>query len=110
MPYFFCFTVPASTALDTLSLHDALPIYFQPGAYRGALWLDPPVLTHATNDRDEEIGRATSELQSPMYLVCRLLLEKKNRAEIRFSLSCIVFIPVSTMPDTTFNASFIWSL
>src|SRR5437762_6520373 len=26
----------------------------------------------------EEIGRATSELQSPMYLVCRLLLEKKK--------------------------------
>src|SRR5437879_11134783 len=24
-----------------------------------------------------EIGRAPSELQSPMYLVCRLLLEKK---------------------------------
>src|SRR5438876_4371277 len=26
----------------------------------------------------EEIGRATSELQSPVHLVCRLLLEKKN--------------------------------
>ena len=26
-----------------------------------------------------EIGRATSELQSPMYLVCRLLLEKKKQ-------------------------------
>src|SRR5436189_4057161 len=25
-----------------------------------------------------QIGRHTSELQSPMYLVCRLLLEKKN--------------------------------
>src|SRR5437762_7849783 len=28
--------------------------------------------------REVEIGRATSELQSPMYLVCRLLLEKKK--------------------------------
>src|SRR5437763_12068031 len=27
----------------------------------------------------------TSELQSPMYLVCRLLLEKKNRSEERIS-------------------------
>src|SRR5437762_9131720 len=27
-----------------------------------------------------EIGRAPSELQSPMYLVCRLLLEKKKRS------------------------------
>src|SRR5256885_11392292 len=26
-----------------------------------------------------EIGRATSELQSPCNLVCRLLLEKKNK-------------------------------
>src|SRR5437879_9925250 len=30
----------------------------------------------ATADRSEE---HTSELQSPMYLVCRLLLEKKNK-------------------------------
>src|SRR5437763_12835849 len=27
----------------------------------------------------QEIGRAQSELQSPMYLVCRLLLEKKKK-------------------------------
>src|SRR5437763_8934482 len=27
----------------------------------------------------QEIGRHTSELQSPMYLVCRLLLEKKKK-------------------------------
>src|SRR5208337_5508316 len=26
-----------------------------------------------------QIGRHTSELQSPMYLVCRLLLEKKKK-------------------------------
>src|SRR5690348_18003545 len=26
-----------------------------------------------------EIGRDTSELQSPVHLVCRLLLEKKNK-------------------------------
>src|SRR5437762_11230230 len=28
---------------------------------------------------NSEIGRAHSELQSPMYLVCRLLLEKKKK-------------------------------
>src|SRR5438876_7577350 len=28
--------------------------------------------------RSSEIGRAHSELQSPVHLVCRLLLEKKN--------------------------------
>src|SRR5437867_11975061 len=32
-----------------------------------------------TVERRDEIGRATSELQSPYDLVCRLLLEKKNQ-------------------------------
>src|SRR5437762_4597065 len=35
---------------------------------------------------DDEVDRSeehTSELQSPMYLVCRLLLEKKKQAEHR---------------------------
>src|SRR5437762_10587264 len=33
-------------------------------------------MLHGTTIRSEE---HTSELQSPMYLVCRLLLEKKNK-------------------------------
>src|SRR5437762_226776 len=46
---------------------------------RGAV-LVPDVLV--VRDTCEEMVRSeehTSELQSPMYLVCRLLLEKKNR-------------------------------
>src|SRR5437763_4608740 len=45
----------------------------------------PPVARHRLADhaRSEE---HTSELQSPMYLVCRLLLEKKKR---RTELCCI---------------------
>src|SRR5437879_8233480 len=35
--------------------------------------------THAADERSEE---HTSELQSPMYLVCRLLLEKKTKHTI----------------------------
>src|SRR5437764_5420457 len=31
------------------------------------------------DDSFAQIGRAHSELQSPMYLVCRLLLEKKKK-------------------------------
>src|SRR5437762_3185688 len=34
----------------------------------------------AGEDRDARSEEHTSELQSPMYLVCRLLLEKKNAA------------------------------
>src|SRR5437762_10545386 len=40
---------------------------------RGATMLNVPL---ATFNRSEE---HTSELQSPMYLVCRLLLEKKKK-------------------------------
>src|SRR5437763_4986223 len=40
----------------------------------------------ADPDRSEE---HTSELQSPMYLVCRLLLEKKNTGESKDSWSAL---------------------
>src|SRR5256885_4101492 len=36
-----------------------------------------------------EIGRATSELQSPCNLVCRLLLEKKKNTTLVFSFPVI---------------------
>src|SRR5687767_15775974 len=43
---------------------------------------------HDAVREDEKIGRATSELQSLAYLVCRLLLEKKKRlTEYNISLS-----------------------
>src|SRR5947209_10758245 len=79
--------VTAATQIYTLSLHDALPIFsdcvvlldhrvigqvstrrLRVVKYRGS--------THGANEyRSEE---HTSELQSRQYLVCRLLLEKKN--------------------------------
>src|SRR5436189_4015840 len=40
------------------------------------LILSEPVRIRKQHDRSEE---HTSELQSPMYLVCRLLLEKKKK-------------------------------
>src|SRR5437762_14084518 len=75
---FFCTDTP-STEIYTLSLHDALPIlnhrrlvFENPGSALEKL----PVLPAAGSTRSEE---HTSELQSPMYLVCRLLLEKKKK-------------------------------
>src|SRR5437763_10495161 len=64
----------------TLSLHDALPI-LMPGATGGKLL--PALEKYSGKKCGEGIGifrseEHTSELQSPMYLVCRLLLEKKN--------------------------------
>src|SRR5436190_9611759 len=85
----FFFTSRAATAIYTLSLHDALPIFLQgQGARRGAgeaRGVSPPRLRggdtpRASPARSEE---HTSELQSHSDLVCRLLLEKKKKT-LRF--------------------------
>src|SRR5437879_9110104 len=69
----------ATAEIYTLSLHDALPIL----AGRARL----PTMTGWTNSTEMwEASRSeehTSELQSPMYLVCRLLLEKKKSSASR---------------------------
>src|SRR5437762_6176136 len=78
---FFLFTSASTTEIDTLSLHDALPIL--PAMFRLASALfrirmqavEPSVALPASGRSEEH----TSELQSPMYLVCRLLLEKKKQ-------------------------------
>src|SRR5437764_8564243 len=83
LPFFFNST--ATTEIYTLSLHDALPIFCGDAHAprrdirgRNAKYAsDSALLTRSVrpSTRSEE---HTSELQSPMYLVCRLLLEKKN--------------------------------
>src|SRR5687767_15934008 len=91
------FNDPATTEIYTLSLHDALPICWgvcsrrlpldDARVFQGAVvprqWFghsrDGRRAGYAAHGRpQEEIGRAQSELQSLAYLVCRLLLEKKN--------------------------------
>src|SRR5205823_12949047 len=99
------FTAPSPSLLYALSLHDALPISRDRGSCRGGsvcgaeetagvggVWVvggipmartfKPPCCTGPDSlcagfrvPRSEE---HTSELQSLAYLVCRLLLEKKN--------------------------------
>src|SRR5690242_21301415 len=101
---FFFFNVPTPPAIYPLSLHDALPIFERPGArqletfagrrlddlaYGGGLWW-----------RSEE---HTSELQSHVNIVCRLLLEKKN--DIAFDADpkffpCLVRFESSSVPTT----------
>src|SRR5437763_16338398 len=73
--FVFFFHHTATTEIYTLSLHDALPIWrpADNGRRRGRRWFRRA--RRLVRVRSEE---HTSELQSPMYLVCRLLLEKKN--------------------------------
>src|SRR6195256_7006402 len=70
----FFFNDTATTEIYTLSLHDALPIYHRP-EHAGIEQL-ARLLQRRVQPRSEE---HTSKLQSPMYLVCRLLLEKKKK-------------------------------
>src|SRR5438876_8313962 len=77
--FFFFFNDPATTEIYTLSLHDALPIFTPLGADLDAFWsglvTGSDGISAIERFRSEE---HTSELQSPVHLVCRLLLEKKN--------------------------------
>src|SRR5207237_9149235 len=80
-PYFFFFNATATPEIYTLSLHDALPI-FSRASFSPSAWSRRPrprsssaYSTRAKTKRSEE---HTSELQSHLNLVCRLLLEKKK--------------------------------
>src|SRR5205807_8126140 len=81
----FFFHRPAPAEIDTLSLHDALPIYVQTLPYK----LSPQELTlyNAVTAYVQRSEEHTSELQSPCNLVCRLLLEKKNQEIYRSDLA-----------------------
>src|SRR5690348_18332796 len=79
----FFFNDTATTEIYTLSLHDALPIFAalyereRTGCgklVRAGLFENNAFLV--SQHRSEE---HTSELQSPVHLVCRLLLEKKKK-------------------------------
>src|SRR2546429_289880 len=99
---FFFFNDTATTEIYTLSLHDALPIFSRICGRMGlmrdwkapnsaastARWLSG-ASSSSTNCRSTNLARTrrssvrrseehTSELQSRLHLVCRLLLEKKK--------------------------------
>src|SRR2546427_7424324 len=98
-PFFF-FNDTATTEIYTLSLHDALPIWSSASTRSCSPWsrnfIQPKAATHtqttitAKKPRSEE---HTSELQSQSNLVCRLLLEKKKKMQVRYSL--LEFRPLS---------------
>src|SRR5690606_41043030 len=86
-----CFHAAAPTPIYTLSLHDALPIWRR-GMYFDETGL--PFVAPSPNLRSlDALIRSeehTSELQSRENLVCRLLLEKKNRGA-----SCLTVLSVA---------------
>src|SRR3712207_8929843 len=102
----FFFNDTATTEIYTLSLHDALPISPRPAVQvrsrgssvrcRGSARREAPpfpaarrwscaarpaaAATRATGSAVPRSEEHTSELQSRQYLVCRLLLEKKQHS------------------------------
>src|SRR2546429_3885045 len=101
---FFFFNDTATTEIYTLSLHDALPISFQilevVAEFLGAgesLLRREYVGWFPVQTRSEE---HTSELQSRLHLVCRLLLEKKKKplSTVPTSLTRRQYPPSPTVP------------
>src|SRR6266487_3788443 len=75
---FFFFNDTTTTEIYTLSLHDALPISPRTGEPQTSY--GPRLADSHYLARSEE---HTSELQSPVHIVCRLLLEKKKNNQVR---------------------------
>src|SRR2546429_9824264 len=87
--FFFFFNDTATTEIYTLSLHDALPISAAARNLSGAGRRTR--LFRSVNNLSLALSRSTpgslatrseehtSELQSRLHLVCRLLLEKKKK-------------------------------
>src|SRR6266480_8128718 len=80
--FFFFFNDTATTEIYTLSLHDALPIS-RPGQRSASPSASPSRRARARSARPLRSEEHTSELQSHVHLVCRLLLEKKNHRRWR---------------------------
>src|SRR5438876_3908972 len=97
MSYIILYNASATTKIYTLSLHDALPIWIATARAPINQCLQISRVCHfirieigvCPGPPGPKLGRGirlfryrseehTSELQSPVHLVCRLLLEKKN--------------------------------
>src|SRR2546422_2985012 len=107
LSFFFFFNDTATTEIYTLSLHDALPISLTCRLL--VLWSSAVTASRAVSSK----GRSeehTSELQSRLHLVCRLLLEKKKQKRPT-SLPCshrrtTATTATATPPRHTVHASF----
>src|SRR5260370_6486408 len=91
LPVFFFFNDTATTEIYTLSLHDALPICASSTDSRSPQNTLPAGQPRPF-DRQRRSEEHTSELQSHLNLVCRLLLEKK-----KISQMAIMLVAVSMM-------------
>src|SRR5687768_17923350 len=105
--YYYFVNDTAPTEIYPLSLHDALPIW--PLAPTSSAWTTSrPLLVVVPRhpQRFDEVARSeehTSELQSRLHLVCRLLLEKKKNGADQTSPFSSLSISSTPTPITTIH-------
>src|SRR5216684_8579525 len=80
--FYFFFNDTATTEIYTLSLHDALPIS-APISTSLKCRCKTALPSRSRACRATRSEEHTSELQSRLHLVCRLLLEKKKKKNIQ---------------------------
>src|SRR2546422_7521759 len=108
--FFFFFNDTATTEIYTLSLHDALPIFGRDvyvacagrsvsrdtdGRRRQEASCEPRRWRPGGDSRRSE--EHTSELQSRLHLVCRLLLEKKKKIQLKILDRATLIVKVRVM-------------
>src|SRR3712207_8522136 len=87
-PYTTLFRSPSAVPVQPVRGSGALPAPTRQRAQRGGL-----ALRAGAGDRPLRSEEHTSELQSRQYLVCRLLLEKKNKSSnIHHLISIFKFV------------------
>src|SRR2546425_8118439 len=94
------FNETATTEIYTLSLHDALPISSTSSSCARTPRASTRAWAGACTRKSMRSEEHTSELQSLAYLVCRLLLEKKNNLE-----TCTTYRRLSSSTYTTQKSS-----
>src|SRR5687768_18058529 len=81
--HFFFLMIRRPPRSTLFSLHDALPISTRVRAQRCRKLSSPkPATVSCSRDHPARSEEHTSELQSRLHLVCRLLLEKKNSTRL----------------------------
>src|SRR5438876_5226937 len=85
----FFFNETATTEIYTLSLHDALPISRVVAVDGDLVSVSDSAYNVGVDFVQTRSEEHTSELQSPVHLVCRLLLEKKKYNSSKAHLSSI---------------------
>src|SRR2546429_6403496 len=105
---FFFFNDTATTEIYTLSLHDALPILFVVAALRqlvprvgaGNVGVEVGGIVGQQPATDQRSEEHTSELQSRLHLVCRLLLEKNTNPPYTCLRSIVIQMIVYNVSPT----------